>query len=214
MAADKGAEKAADKKAESAPDAAAAPKPGTSKIVVILTALNVFITVGVAAIVFLQFKKENAHQKPSDIHPEDESHLAEEKDAGGSHGGGGGDGHGSSDAHGGGGKEKSGASKFGKVLVLDQFVINLSPAGSVNPKYARVNISLELPGAEVENEIQQKMPQVRNAIIDIFNSKKPSDLATTEGRNYLKEEIRNALNNFLSSGKVKSVFFTNFAVTG
>jgi flagellar FliL protein len=57
------------------------------------------------------------------------------------------------------------------------------------------------------------MPQVRNAIIDLFNSKSPTDLANAEGRDYLKEEIRNALNGFMVTGKVKGVFFTNFALS-
>ncbi|NDF14581.1 flagellar basal body protein FliL, partial [bacterium] len=63
-------------------------------------------------------------------------------------------------------------------------------------------------------EVTQKMAPVRNAIIDLFNSKRPADLQTGEGRNFLKEEIRNALNSFLVTGKVKSVFFSNFAVSG
>ena len=66
---------------------------------------------------------------------------------------------------------------------------------------------------EKANEITQKMAPVRNAIIDLFNSKRPSDLQTGEGRNFLKEEIRNALNSFLVTGKVKGVFFSNFAVS-
>jgi flagellar FliL protein len=84
---------------------------------------------------------------------------------------------------------------------------------AVNPKFVRVNISVEVPTSETENEVQQKMPQVRNTIIDLFNSKRPTDLVTAEGRDYLKEEIRNALNSFMVSGRVKSVFFTNFAVS-
>jgi flagellar FliL protein len=56
------------------------------------------------------------------------------------------------------------------------------------------------------------MPQIRNTVIDIFNSKKPSDLATGEGREYLKEEMRSAINSFLINGKIKGVFFTNFAL--
>ena len=50
-------------------------------------------------------------------------------------------------------------------------------------------------------------------IIDLFNSKRPADLATAEGRDYLKDEIRNAINTFMVSGKVKGVFFTNFAMS-
>ena len=57
------------------------------------------------------------------------------------------------------------------------------------------------------------MPQVRNTIIDLFNSKRPGDLIQSEGRDYLKEEIRSALNGFMTTGKVKGVFFTNFALS-
>ena len=76
-----------------------------------------------------------------------------------------------------------------------------------------MNISLEVPNEDAEGEVTSKMPQLRNAIIDLFNSKRPGDLATSDGRDYLKEEIRNALNSFLVTGKVKGVFFTNFALS-
>ena len=76
----------------------------------------------------------------------------------------------------------------------------------------RVNVSLEVPNQEAEHEVTVKMPQVRNTIIDLLNSKRPGDMATAEGRDYLKEEIRNAINGFMVTGKVKGVFFTNFAL--
>ena len=98
-------------------------------------------------------------------------------------------------------------------MTLDQFTVNLSTPGSASPKYVRVNISLEVSSEDAELEVNSKMPQVRNAVIDLFNSKRPGDLATAEGRDYLKEEIRNALNAFMVTGKVKGVFFTNFALT-
>ena len=100
------------------------------------------------------------------------------------------------------------------MVTLDQFTVNLTTPGSTTPKYVRVNISLEVPSDDVESELTQRMPQVRNAIIDLFNSKRPSDVVSEEGRQYLKEEIRGALNGFMVSGKVKGVFFTNFALSG
>lgn len=99
------------------------------------------------------------------------------------------------------------------MVTLEQFTVNLTTPGSTTPKYVRVNISIEVPDGAVETEIGQKMPQVRNAIIDLFNSKRPTDLVHSEGREYLKEEIRAALNGFIVSGKVKGVFFTNFALS-
>ena len=91
--------------------------------------------------------------------------------------------------------------------------MNLSTAVGAPPKFARVVIAVELASSESSQELTQKMPQVRNSIIDLFNSKRPADLQTGEGRNFLKEEIRNALNSFLVTGKVKGIFFSNFSVS-
>jgi flagellar FliL protein len=84
----------------------------------------------------------------------------------------------------------------------------------VNPKFVRVNISLEVPTDDTESEVTSKMPEVRNVIIDLFNSKRPADLANADGREYLKEEIKNAINGFMVSGKIRGVYFTNFAMAG
>jgi flagellar FliL protein len=102
---------------------------------------------------------------------------------------------------------------FGRMISLEQFTVNLSTSGTIQPKFARVNIAIEVPSEDAELEINQKMPRVRNTIIDLFNSKRPIDLQNTEGRNLLKEQILNALNSFLVTGKVKGVFFTSFAVS-
>lgn len=117
---------------------------------------------------------------------------------------------------GGEGKEaaKKKISDAGKMVTLEQFTVNLSTTGSVNPKFVRVSISIEVPNDDIESEVNAKMPQVRNTIIDLFNSKKPADLATPDGRDYLKEEIKSALNSFIVTGKVKGVFFTSFAMAG
>ena len=99
------------------------------------------------------------------------------------------------------------------MLPLEQFTVNLSTPGSVTPKFIRDNVSLEVPNEEAEQEVSVKMPQVRNVIIDLFNSKRLADLSTTDGREYLKEEIKNAINGFMVNGKVRGVFFTNFALS-
>ncbi|MBY0470325.1 flagellar basal body-associated FliL family protein [bacterium] len=199
---------AAEEKASAPAPASPAPSGGGggNKVVLLLTLVNVVVTAAIGGLVFVSFKKEKNQSTISDIAP-DEHAPKEEAAAEGGHGGGGG--------HGGakeGAKKKTG--DFGKIVTLDQFTVNLSTPGSATPKYARVNISIEVPNEDSEIEVNQKMPQVRNVVIDLFNSKRPSDLASAEGRDYLKEEIRNAVNEFMVKGKIKGVFFTNFAVAG
>lgn len=191
---------------------------GGSKLPAILAILNLLLTVGIGAIVFIQFKKDKSHEQVSDIQANAPAH-GDEKAAGG-HGEVPKEGeHGEApkaEAHGEAAKEgEHGATKAAdKVISLEPFTVNLSTAVGAPPKFARVVIAVEVGSSETSAELTQKMAQVRNAVIDLFNSKRPADLQTGEGRNFLKEEIRNALNSFLVTGKVKSIFFSNFSVAG
>ncbi len=201
-----------DAEKQAAPAAAAEPTSsgGGSKLVVILTLVNLLVSVGVGAVLFISHKKDKQAAAVTDIQPGEEPKAEEH---GGGHGGGGehGGGHGGGE-HGGGAKEKPKGEA--RMVNLDQFTVNLSTPGASQQKFVRVNISIEVATEEAESEIQGKMPQVRNSIIDLFNGKRPTDLQSAEQRDFLKEEIKNALNSFMSTGKVKGVYFTNFAVTG
>jgi flagellar FliL protein len=192
-------------KKEKSSDTAEASTPssgGGSKLGTLLSILNLFLTLGIGAVVFLQFQKDKHHEAVSDIAPEASSekpaeHGAEKKEEGhGEHGG-----------------EASKSAASEKLITLEQFTVNLSTSPGTPSRFARVVVAVEVSSSEAAAEMNTKMAPVRNAIIDLFNSKRPADLQTGEGRNFLKEEIRNALNSFLVTGKVKGVFFSNFAVS-
>ena len=217
---------AAEEKSDSS-SSSSAPSGGGSKIVLILTGVNVLVTLAMVGILFVSFQKDKKAPAVEDI----AAHSASAEGHGGGHDGGNEakeghegkegkkeEGHGEAKAEGHGEGEHGGAKKaapdFGKMITLEQFTVNLSTPGSVTPKFVRVNISVEVPTDDASAEVTAKMPQVRNVIIDLFNSKRPSDLSTAEGRDYLKEEIRNAINGFMTTGKVKGVFFTNIALSG
>ncbi|MBC7384553.1 MAG: flagellar basal body-associated FliL family protein [Cryobacterium sp.] len=211
--------------AKTAPAASESSGGGGSKLVLILTLVNLIACIGIGGVIFISHKKQNAAPQVGDVQATAEG--GEHAAASGEHGaakeehGGGGE-HGAAKEEHGGGGEHGGAAHGGdkksasdtRTIPLEQFTVNLSTPGGNNQKFVRVNVALELASEEIEKEIQAKMPQVRNSIIDLFNSKRPNDLVSAEQREYLKEEIRNALNSFMNSGKVKSVYFTNFAVTG
>jgi len=199
------AAKEAEKKEAEAP-AATSGGGAPSKLPLILSVVNLLATMGILAVVAMSFSKESKKPQIEDIIAEGGEPAAEE--GGGGHGapaGGHGGGHG--------GGEKAAKTGNQKMVTIEQFTVNLNSAGSVNPKFATVYITVEVLSDDTAAEMTQKMPQVRNTIIDLFNSKKPSDVATVEGREYLKQELKNAFNTFLTTGKVKSVFFTNFALS-
>ncbi len=192
-----------------AEEAKASPIPapaGGNKMVTILTIVNLVACIGIGAVLFISHKKQNAQPQVGDIHPTDPKAAGAHGEAGAK------DGHGGEAAGAKDGEKKPIVDS--RTMPLEQFTVNLATPGGTAQKFVRVNIALEVGTDEIEKEVQAKMPQVRNAIIDLFNSKRPNDLVSAEQREYLKEEIRNALNSFMSQGKVKGVYFTNFAVTG
>lgn len=166
-----------------------------NRFLFILTLLNSFLILGVLGIVFISFQKESKKQTVDDITLKTEEPSA----------------HSDEKSHEGNSKKKS---EFNKIITLDQFTINLSSLGGAIAKFARVNVSLEISSDELELEINAKIPQIRNVIIDLVNSKKSNELSTTDGRESLKEEIKNTINSFIVTGKIKGVYFTNFAISG
>lgn len=174
---------------------------GGSKLVLILTGVNLLVTIAMVAILFVSYHRDKSRASVEDIT------LRGPEAASSEHGEAGKEGEGHSPA------KKKKTLDTGKMLTLDQFTINLSTPGSSSSKFVRVNISLEVINEDAESEVNSKMPQIRNAIIDLFNSKKPADLATVDGRDYLKDEIKNALDSFLVTGKLKGIYFTNFALS-
>ncbi len=192
-----------EEKQESASVSGPSPGGGGGKLVPILTIVNLLATLGIIGMLAVSFQKQKHSEGLDDLSAHEEAHGGA-PDAG----------HGEPGDHGPGGDAKKASSNYGKMLALEQFTVNLATPGSVSAKFVRVNISLELPTGDIESEVTQKMPQVRNAVIDLFNSKTPKELSTADGREYLKEEIRNAINGFLVQGKIKGVFFTNFSLGG
>jgi flagellar basal body-associated protein FliL len=173
----------------------------SQKIVLLTSFINLIVTVGLLAFVFSVIQKEkhkpsiedivlnsNESSDPKDSEQKKSGKKSEETDK----------------------KKESNI----KMISLDQFTINLASTPGTNPKFIRASISIEVLSEEIEAEIHSRIPQIRNIIIDIFNSKKVSDLSNTSGREYLKEEIINSINAVMISGKVKGVYFTNFALAG
>jgi flagellar FliL protein len=96
----------------------------------------------------------------------------------------------------------------GKVIPLETFIVNL--AGSKGRKIAKVNMELELKGEGVSEEIEKRKAQIRDYIIIILSSKTYEEVSSKEGKNNLRNEIKDTINSYLTKGKITNVFFTDF----
>lgn len=97
---------------------------------------------------------------------------------------------------------------------LEPFTVNLQSENG--DQYLQVALTLQVADTEQVDIIKQHMPQVRSRILMLLSSKTPSEIASTEGKKKLSNEIIALTKQpFVSQGKsqsVSSVFFTSFII--
>lgn len=101
--------------------------------------------------------------------------------------------------------------KDGILFPLDPFVANLAQ-GDGPRRFLRLNAVLKFSKQSSEEEFKSRKPQIRDTFISILNSKRPEDLLKKEGKEYLKEELKAAINTILIDGKILDIFYVGFQV--
>lgn len=94
--------------------------------------------------------------------------------------------------------------------IAQSFVVNLVTQNG--RRYLKTSITLELSNPKLEVEIDQKSTVIKDIIIDILSSKSIEEIVTTKGKERIKDEILQRVNQILADGFVKNVFFTEFVV--
>lgn len=97
------------------------------------------------------------------------------------------------------------------LVNLETFTVNLAQ-GDGPRRYARLNVVLKLDDDSEIAEVEARKPQIRDTIIGILNSKRPEDILKRDGKLYLKEQIKSAVNSFLIDGKVVDIFYVGFQI--
>lgn len=100
---------------------------------------------------------------------------------------------------------------IGRLVPLETFLVNVS--GTRGRKLVKINMELEVTNAEVQEEVEKIKPKIRDYIIIITSSKTFAEISSKEGKDALREEIKNQLNLFLTKGKITKVYFTEFILS-
>jgi flagellar FliL protein len=103
------------------------------------------------------------------------------------------------------------AVKKENLVSLDGFTINLAQ-GDGPRRFVRLNAVLKMSDESKMDEVEARKPQIRDTIISILNAKRPEDLLKKEGKAYLKEEIKAAINAYMIDGKIVDVFYIGFQI--
>ena len=97
------------------------------------------------------------------------------------------------------------------LVDLASFTVNLAQ-GDGPRRYVRLKAVLKLDEKSEVSEVEARKPQIRDTIISILNSKRPEDILKKDGKLYLKQEIKSAINSFLIDGKIEDVFYVGFQI--
>ena len=107
-------------------------------------------------------------------------------------------------------KKASDLTEIGPIYPLDQFIVNLVSNNS--SRYLKCKIDLELDAPELQQEVDKKLPAIRDLIIRILSSKTVEEIQTAKGKEKLKEEIKRKINEILTTGEIRHVYLTEFVI--
>ncbi len=189
-------------------DSGAAPS-GKNPLLVILVVVN---TLAVGAIGFFQFqnhKKLNSMPNMTDV-------MEQAAAGGGGHGAAapaeGGHGAAPAGGHSGGAEAKVEEVKTdGLLYPLEPFTANLAQ-GEGPRRFIRISLVLKFSKETKKEEVDARKPQISDTIISMLNAKKPEELLKKEGKDYLREEIKTSINNFLVDGQVADIYYVGFQI--
>ncbi len=101
-------------------------------------------------------------------------------------------------------------SGIGPIYSMKTFIVNLvDPRGK---RYLKTKIELELNNEALTDEIERRLPQLRDGVLTTLSSKSYEDVSTLEGKYQLRAEIVALLNQYLQSGQITNLYFTEFIV--
>jgi flagellar FliL protein len=108
------------------------------------------------------------------------------------------------------GGDSFGETGTGNMVELDSFIVNiLDEKGS---RYLKAAITLDVDNEDTVQEITDRMPQIKDAILLLVGNKAYTDLADLQGKLQLRVELISRLNEILKTGRVRKIYFTDFVV--
>ncbi|MCV3439768.1 flagellar basal body-associated protein FliL [Campylobacter lari] len=100
---------------------------------------------------------------------------------------------------------------IGVMYPLAPFTLNLlSDGGS---RYVKCTIQLEQNVETLTPELDKKVAIIRDIIIRTLTSKTFEEVSTTKGKERLKDELTGKINEVLTDGFIKNIYFTDFVVS-
>jgi flagellar FliL protein len=98
----------------------------------------------------------------------------------------------------------------GAMLALDPFIANLADPGG--GRYLKTTFQLEFATDAIPPEAEVRMPQIRDLLLTLLTSRSYEEIRTPAGKQGLREDIINRVNQAIDDDTVRAVYFTEFIV--
>jgi len=93
---------------------------------------------------------------------------------------------------------------------MGEFIANLNEPGY--KRYIKVTIYVGYDNRKLQDVLEEKKPQTRNAINSILRSKKLEEVGSVENMEAVTNEMKNKVNEILTTGKVENIYFSDILI--
>ncbi len=96
------------------------------------------------------------------------------------------------------------------LVNIGEFIVNIISEEATH--YLKASITIEASDSKRAEELRQRMPQIRDAVLMLTSNKTFEELYDMHGKKQLKAELLLEINALLSSEGAAAIYFTEFVV--
>ena len=99
---------------------------------------------------------------------------------------------------------------LGPLVEMEDFVVNIMHKDAT--RFLKIGITLEAEDEKSIKALQNRMPQVKDAVLLLVGNRKFSDIKDLQGKMQLKADLLARIKNLAGQGTVTNLYFTDFVV--
>jgi flagellar FliL protein len=96
------------------------------------------------------------------------------------------------------------------IYKMDPIVVNLKNTEKM--RYLKIKMEIESSEYKVNEEYEKRLPQLRDTILGILTNKNSTEILDSEGKERLRGELKEKMNQFLSTFQIQTIYFAEFVI--
>ncbi len=98
----------------------------------------------------------------------------------------------------------------GPMVEIEPFIVNI--LDDEGTRYLKAALTFEAETTAGLQEVGERMPQIRDAVLLVAGNKTFNELRDLQGKLQLRAELLGRVNEILKRGKIRRIYFTEFVV--